>query len=92
MTTNIIKRASELTARQWELYTSSFPREIMSNVAAELSAALVEAMKMDTREEADIHMLKVMRKNAEYGASDTEPRWVASYHLDHVFPDDGESA
>jgi hypothetical protein len=72
-----------LTADQWDLYTRS---RDCSEAAEALNKTLEESINDGlSREEVVLMMDQVMVKYANYGAWDTEPRWVLEQILDEVF-------
>ena len=80
-----LKAPSELSAKDWQLYTSSMN---CGSAAKELSKALTQALKAKTPGEAWKVMEPVMEKNAKFGAYDSEPRYVVHQYFAKKFGDD----
>ena len=83
----IIKRTLKLhlTAEQWQLYTASMDcvltaRLINSNVAKIINAA-------SDKDQAYRRACEVLDKYADFGASDSEPRYVLRNVLAEFFGD-----
>lgn len=72
-----------LTPSQWELYASSMD---CSAAAEALNRAAEQAIASSSSAwEALKKLLPVMNKYSEFGACDTEPRWVAEMICNEAF-------
>lgn len=69
------------TPMEWELYCSM---EGVENAANELTQALIKAIGASSHKDAKNIMRSAMEKNANYGATDTEPRAIAEQYLTKV--------
>ena len=80
-----VKVNCDLTADQWELYTATTD----CTVAADTLNAAFNRLVNSGLDRRQVHneMSKVMWDLADYGASDTEPRWVLDDLLCEVFND-----
>ena len=78
-----VKRVTcDLSASEWGLYTSTFPRAEIESVADSLNDAFMKYFNEDklSREELLVKMDRMQASFAKYGANDTEPRTVL-WHL-----------
>lgn len=72
----------ELSPEEWQLFTD-MPGAM--EAARQLNIAASEALSLSTREAAKEHFNVARDEWAEYGAADTEPRWVFEDLCDEVF-------
>lgn len=72
----------DLSADQWELYTSSYPRLEIQTVADTLNNAFMQYFNVEKlpRDTLIVKMDKLQAEYAKYGANDTEPRRIL-WHL-----------
>lgn len=71
------------TPEQWQLYTASVD---CTHAARELNETLAEAVNAgNSRSEVQQKMSVVMKKNAYFGACDSEPRWFLEDVLDEIY-------
>lgn len=74
------------SADQWELYTNSYPRDEIENIADALNNALQDYVNNDyTIIEARGGMHNVMCNYKEYGAYDSEPRALLEQALAEIY-------
>lgn len=81
--TKTVQINAKFTAKQWQLFTCSYD---CTQAAMELNEALMAAVNAgDARNIVESKVYSVMRKNAYYGAADTEPRWFLNDVLDQIY-------
>ncbi len=75
----------QVSPDEWELFTRSYPEECRL-AAAEMNDTLFESVNSGkTRREVEKRMGEVMRKHADLGACDTEPRWMLERLLNKIY-------
>lgn len=72
-----------LTAQDWQLFSDM---RGAAAAAKRMSRALTEALAMECRPLAELHMLAAMHRDARFGALDTEPEAIARKFLDRHWP------
>lgn len=75
---NVKKVHCDLSASQWELYTSAYPRLEIEGVANLINQAFMRNFNVNAydREAFRLVMEETLSLYSKYGASDTEPRSV----------------
>lgn len=70
------------TARDWQLYTTM---KGVGAAAKALTDTLTTALRLgESRVDIENAMIEVMRKYEDFGADDTEPRWVLANTLNAI--------
>lgn len=77
-----LKVPSQLTSKEWQLYSSM---EGHGKAARELNKALSQAMRAKTHAEASKIIWAALTKHRNFGATDSEPVYVADTYLNHKF-------
>lgn len=72
----------DLTADQWQLFTATMN---CTQAAKALNRAASEGLSLPTPREAWDHWCTISDLWANYGAADTEPRWVMRDLITQVF-------
>lgn len=76
----------DFSADQWELYTVSFPRSVIENVANQLNEYLNDLLNSGyTKRDAEDLMHVKMKSLSEYGAYDSEPLRLLERVLAEVY-------
>ena len=74
------------SADQWELFTMSFPRDEIENIANALNNALQDYVNHDyTKSETLNGMHHVMKTYSKYGAYDSEPMRFLERVLEEIY-------
>ena len=77
---------ANFSADQWGLYTATFERDEIENIANVLNNVLQDYVNNDyTKTETITGMHNVMLKNKNYGAYDTEPREFLECVLEEIY-------
>lgn len=80
-----LKVPSQLNSRDWQLYSSM---EGHGKVARLLNKALSRALRAKTHAEGAEIIWAELRKHRNFGATDSEPVYVADLYLKHKFGDE----
>lgn len=86
--TIVIKKdiTCNFSADQWGLYTNTFPRDEIEDVANRLNSQLNDYVNNDyTRTETREGMYNFLSKWSQYGAYDTEPRLFLDKVLEEIY-------
>ena len=76
----------DFSADQWGLYTYTFPREEIENIATTLNNNIEEWVNNNFSKEATRRgMYKLMAELSKYGAYDTEPRGFLDMVLEEIY-------
>ena len=76
----------DFSADQWELFTLSYPRDEIENVANALNNALQDYVNNDyTKRETLSGMEHVMKTYSKYGAYDSEPIYFLERVLEEIY-------
>lgn len=77
---------ANFSADQWGLYTATFERDEIENIANVLNNVLQDYVNNDyTKAQAMAGMHNVMLKNKNYGAYDSEPRQFLDAVLREIY-------
>lgn len=66
------------TASEWELYTHKHGADLAAN---QLTQALLQAIIAPSHKDAFNIMKNALENNAQYGAKNTEPKYIAQQYL-----------
>jgi hypothetical protein len=77
----------DLTPDEWQLYTSSFPRQEIERIADFMNKRFNHAYNQGcTKEELRKYMYEIMGLFDKYGAYDTEPLGVLEDLIEKIYP------